>query len=155
MAKQPDFDLQVAHKFFAATCFNEAWGLIEKPDRTAEEDEEMIRLSLSSTWHWTQRDDYTNQNMSIAYWQTSRIYSILGQARNSMRYAQLCLDVSQGDDIPPFYLGFAYEALARAESVAGNQEKVEQYIDKARDIAARLTNEEEKKILEQDLNTIQ
>ena len=155
MAKQPDFDLQVAHKFFAATCFNEAWGLIEKPNRTAEEDEEMIRLSLSSTWHWTQRDDYTNQNMSIAYWQTSRIYSILGQARNSMRYAQLCLDVSQGDDIPPFYLGFAYEALARAESVAGNQEKVEQYIDKARDIAARLTNEEEKKILEQDLNTIQ
>ena len=72
-----------------------------------------------------------------------------------MRYAQLCLDVSQGDDIPPFYLGFAYEALARAESIVGDQEKVEEYIDKARDIAAQLTNEEEKKMLEKDLDTIQ
>jgi hypothetical protein len=154
MTKNPDFDVQAAHKFFAATCFNKAWELIEKPDRTLEEDEDMIRLGLASAWHWTQRDDCTKQNMSIAYWQTSRIYSILGQAGNAKRYAQLCLDVSQERQIPPFYLGYAYEALARAESVAGNQEMVEKHLHSAQDIAAVLTNENEKKMLEKDLETM-
>jgi hypothetical protein len=154
MTNEPDFDVQVAHRFFAATCFNKAWELIEKPNRTPEEDEEMIRLGLASTWHWTQRDDCTKQNMSIGYWQTSRIYSILGQAGNAKRYAQLCLDVSQEDQIPPFFLGYAYEALARAESVAGNQAMVDEHLHRAQAIAAALTNENEKKMLEQDLETM-
>jgi len=154
LARKPEFDVDAAHKYFSAACFNKAWELIDKPDRTAEEDEEMIRLSLSSTWHWTQRDDCTDQNMSIAYWQTSRIYSILSHASDAKRYAELCLGVSQGDEIPPFFLGYAYEALARAEMVAGNQEKVEKYFQEAHHIVAALTDENEKKMIEDDLGTI-
>lgn len=154
MAKKPEFDVEAAHAFFSATCYNNAWELINKTDRTAEEDEQMIRLSLSSAWHWTQRDDCTDQNMSIAYWQISRIYSILGQVNNAKRYAELCLDVSQGDEIPPFFLGYAYEALARAEMVAGNQVKVEEYLREAHKLLAVLTDEHEKKFLGDDLATI-
>ena len=69
MAKEPEFDLQVAHRYFSATCFNQAWELIDKPERTAEEDEAMVQLSLASTWHWTQREDCTPANLSIGYWQ--------------------------------------------------------------------------------------
>lgn len=154
MAKKPEFDIDAAHKYFSAACFNKAWDLIDKPNRTAEEDEEMIRLSLSSTWHWTQRDECTSQNLSIAYWQTSRIYAILGHASNAKRYAELCLGVSQGDEIPPFFLGYAFEALARAEMVAGNQEKVEKYLQEAHQIVAALTDDNEKKMLGDDLGTI-
>lgn len=154
MAKKPEFDVDAAHIYFSAACFNKAWELIDKKDRTAEEDEEMIRLSLSSTWHWTQRDDCIDQNMSIAFWQTSRIYSILGHASDAKRYAKLCFSVSQGDEIPPFFLGYAYEALARAEMVAGNQEKVEKYLKEAHHILVALTDENEKKMLGNDLGTI-
>ena len=154
MSKKPEFDVEAAHKYFSAMCYNKAWELIDKTDRTDEENEEMIRLSLTSTWHWTQRDDWTDQNMSISYWQTSRIYSILGNAIDAKRYAELCLDVSQGDEIPPFFLGYAYEALARAEMVAGNQEKVEEYLQEAHKILAVLTDEHETKFLGDDLATI-
>jgi hypothetical protein len=34
-AKIP-FDAAAAHKYFAAHCFNSAWDLIEKKNRTAE-----------------------------------------------------------------------------------------------------------------------
>jgi tetratricopeptide (TPR) repeat protein len=154
LSKKPEFDVDAAHQYFSAACYNKAWELINKTDRTAEEDEQMIRLSLSSAWHWTQRDDCTDQNMSIAYWQISRIYSILGQANNAKRYAELCLDASQGDEIPPFFLGYAYEALSRAEMVAGNQEKVEEYLQEAHKLLAVLTDEHEKKFLGDDLATI-
>jgi len=65
MPKRPDFDMPAAHKYFAAQCFNAAWDLIEKPDRTPEEDEQMIQLTQTSNWHWTQRDDYTRKYASI------------------------------------------------------------------------------------------
>ena len=54
MPKRPDFELPAAHKYFAAQCFNAAWDLIEKSDRSPEEDEQMIQLTQTSNWHWTQ-----------------------------------------------------------------------------------------------------
>jgi hypothetical protein len=66
----------------------------------------------------------------------------------------LCLDASQGEDIPPFYLGYAYEALARAESVAGNRERMEEYLREARRVADTIPKPDAKKMLLDDLDTI-
>ena len=155
MMGESEFDVDAAHKYFSAECFNQAWDLIDKPVRTAEEDEQMVRLSLASHWHWTQRTDCTQTNTSVGYWQTSRIYAMLGQAENARRYAQLCLAASQGDDVLPFCSGYAYEALARAESVAGNRDKVEEYLRAARRVAETLPDPDTKKRLLGDLDTIQ
>jgi len=155
MTKGPDFDLEAAHRYFSAQCFNRAWDLIDKPDRTAEEDEEMIRLSMAAAWHWTQRTDCTNKNLSIGYWQIARIYAVLRQAENARYYAQRCLEVSQDEDIPPFYLGYAYEALARAESVAGERAKMKAYISLAQQAAEKVTDMNAHKQLLTDLETIQ
>ncbi|MGB6421836.1 MAG: hypothetical protein WBF05_08350, partial [Anaerolineales bacterium] len=127
--------------------------LIDQSSRTPEEDEEMIRLSLASAWHWKQRDDCTQKNLSISFWQTSRIYSVLGQVDNARRYARLCLDASQGEDVAQFYLGYAYEAMARAESLFGDTQ-VEQYLEKARNIAAAMPDSDEKQMLQDDLAAI-
>lgn len=155
MMEGPDFDLEAAHKYFAAECFNQAWALLDKPDRSAAEDEHMIRLSLASHWHWTQREDCTPTNISAAYWQTSRIYSVLGQAENAKRYAQLCLSVSQGEDVAPFYLAYAYEAAARAELVADNRQQMERYLAQARRIANKVPDAQAKSWLLEDLDTIE
>lgn len=154
MTKKMDFDHGAAHKYFATNCFNQAWDLIDKTDRTPAEDEDMIRLSLASHYHWTQREDYSDTGASIAYWQTSHIYAVLGQADNARRYGQLCLNVSQAEEIPPFFLGYAYEALARAESTAGNRKQAQEYIDQAKSIAEKIQEADDKKQLLNDLNTI-
>jgi len=154
MTKKPDFDVDAAHKHLSVQCFNKAWGLMDKPDRSAEEDEQMVRLSLASHWHWTQREDYTKKEMSIAHWQTSRIYAMLGQPDNARRYGQLCLVASRGMDLPPFCLGYAYEASARAESVAGNGEKMEEYLAAALQVADTMSDPDVKKQFLEDLETI-
>ncbi len=151
---QAEFDIEAAHKFFSAQCFNAAWDLMEKSQRTAEEDEQMLRLSLVSHWHWTQRNDYTAKTQSIAHWQTARIYALLAQADNARRYAQLCLQASQSQDVPPLYLAYAYEALARAAAVAGNKQEMALYLDEARQIANTITESDSKQQLLDDLATI-
>jgi hypothetical protein len=154
MPKKSDLDTAVVHKHFSAQCFNAAWDLMDKTDRTAAEDEQMVRLTMASHWHWTQREDYGMKEQSIAHWQTSRIYAILGQADNARRYGQLCLAASQGEDLPPFCLGYAYEALARAESVAGNGEKRAEYLARAHEIANGMSDADTRKQFLEDLATI-
>jgi hypothetical protein len=154
MADTPDFDVAAAHKHFSVECFNKAWELMDKVERTDNDNEEMIRLSLASHWHWTQREDCNETNLSIGYWQTSRVYAMLAQGDNARSYAERCLAVSQGEGILPVYLGYAYEALARAESVAGDRGKMEKYLGEARRVAETMPNPEAKQRLLDDLNTI-
>jgi hypothetical protein len=153
--KQPDFDLQAANRYFAVTCFNLAWDLIDKPERTPEEDEEMLRLSLASTWHWTQRSDCTATNLAVGYWQTARIYTLLGQLENARRYGVLCLRSSRSEGAEQFALGYAYEALARAEAVAGNRAEMEEYLAQAHQVCEGMTDEQDRQQLLKDLETIQ
>jgi hypothetical protein len=154
MTKPPEFDLAAAHRYFAVDCFNLAWNLIDKAERTPEEDEEMLRLSLASTWHWTQRADCTATNLSVGYWQTARIYTLLGQVENARRYAGLCLEASQKEGAEPFAMGYAFEALARAEMTAGNRMQMDAYLEQARRVCESMTDEEDRQQLLKDLETI-
>jgi hypothetical protein len=154
MPEQPSFDPAAAHRYFSTTCFNQAWDFIEKPNRTPGDDEQMLRLSIASLWHWTQRFDCTPENLSVGYWQQSRIYVLLGQTENARHYAQLCLQVSQADGTPLYCLGFAYEALARTEMAAGNKFEMQNFLQKAHQIAERIADPQEKQLLLGDLSTI-
>ena len=92
MSQKPDFELSSAHRYFSAECFNRTWDFINKPKRTAEDNQKMILLSLASLWHWTQRSDCTPTNLSIGYWQASRVYVLVGQVENARIYGQQKVD---------------------------------------------------------------
>jgi hypothetical protein len=154
MVKKPDFDIQSAHKFFSADCFNRAWDYIDQPVRTTEEDDRMLQLSLASLWHWTQREDHTPTNLSVGYWQVARIYALMQQTDLSRHYGQMCLEASQAEGVLPFYLGYAYEALARAEMAAGENDEMEKFLAQARQVAGSLPDKEAKEQLLKDLATI-
>lgn len=154
MPKKPEFDLAAAHKYFSADCFNHAWDFIDKPKRTKSEEDEMLRLSLASLWHWTQRADCTATNLSIGYWQVSRVFALIRQADNARHYGELCVEAAKSEGVEPFYLGFGYEALARAEMVAGKHDESEKYLVQAHQIATSIEDAEEKKMLLKDLATI-
>lgn len=145
-------DWTKSHAFFAARCFNAAWDLIDKQNRTADEEQAMINLAHASLYHWSQRSDCTPQNLSIGYWQAARIYALVNQPENARRYALRSIAYAQ--DEPPFYLGYAYEALARAEILAGNHVAAQQALEKAQREASKVNDEESRRLLESDLATI-
>jgi len=79
MGKDPGFDTTQAHRFFAADCFNKTWEFIEKPHRTQDEDEQMIRLAQASLWHWTNRADCKDMQLSIGHWLLARVQALAGR----------------------------------------------------------------------------
>lgn len=149
------FDIETAHRYFAANCFNMTWELLNKPSRTAEENDLMLQRALASLWHWTQRVDCTPTNLSVGYWQVSRVFADLGQVDNARHYGNLCLTCSQDEGVEPFYVGYAYEALARTEMVAGNRASMTEYLNAASDQAQLVTDVEDRQTLLADLSTIQ
>jgi hypothetical protein len=152
MAKAPNFDLEAAHKYFAAYCFNRAWDLIEKKDRTPEDDRMMVSLNQASLFHWSQRPDNDDKRRSVGYWQASRIQALLGNAAEAHRYADVCLSYSQ--ELEPFYLGYAFEALARAAKLIGNTAESKQFLAAAAAQADRVSRKEDRALLESDLDSL-
>ncbi|MBR90446.1 MAG: hypothetical protein CMO66_04135 [Verrucomicrobiales bacterium] len=148
----PGLDSNAAHRLFSAHCFNTTWELIDKPGRTPEENEEMIQCTMASLWHWNQREDCTPTNLSIGYWQAARVYALAGEADNALKYSRLSLEVTPADN--PFYLGYAHEAMARAESLAGNDVLAKDHLEMAKRLAAKVEKADDRKLLENDLMTI-
>ncbi len=149
MAKSPDFDITAAHKYFAAHCFNGAWDLIEKPNRTPADDRLMVALSQASIFHWLNRPDCTDRNLSIGYWQASRVQALLGNAIEARRHGETCLAFSGA--LEPFYLGYAHEALARAAILAGDAAGADAHLAQAEAQAARVAKAGDRDLLSQDL----
>lgn len=121
MANLPDFDVAKAHRYFAAYCFNSAWDLIEKKDRSAIDDQTTVALSQASIFHWSQRPDCDDQKMSVGYWQASRVQCLIGNGPEALRLGKICLSYSQS--LAPFFVGYAHEALARALFQMGRREE--------------------------------
>jgi hypothetical protein len=152
MSKAPTFDLAEAHRHFAAECFNRAWDLIEQQDRTPEDDRLMIALSQASIFHWLNRSDCTPERLSIGFWQASRIQAILGRSDEARRHAETSLNYSRS--LAPFYIGYAYEALARAEVVAGDLRAAAAHLRHARLHAEGIENTDHRTMLLKDLDSL-
>lgn len=151
-AKSPAFDAAAAHEYFAAHCFNRAWDLIEKKDRTAEDDRLMVALNQASIYHWLQRPDCGNQQLSVGFWQASRIQSLLGNAAEARRQAEVCMSYS--GELPPFYLGYAHEALGRAAKITGDTDLTRTHKEEATTLAGAIEDKDERDLLLKDLDSI-
>jgi hypothetical protein len=127
--------------------------LIEKPDRTPAEDRLMELLSQASIYHWLQRQDCSNQSLSVGYWQASRIQAILGHAPEALRHAQVCLACSTG--LALFYLGYAHEALARVQALAVNSLTAAEHLKPANELAGEIKEKSERETLLADLKSLQ
>lgn len=143
-----------AHRHFSAVCFNGTWGLLDKPERTPAEDELMLQMAHASFYHWLRRTDCTPINRSVGYWQLSRVYAVLGQGDNALRYAESCVALNATGEMPPFYVGYAWEATARAQLGLGDHAAVAAAMAHAREALAQVTDEGERTALANDLATL-
>lgn len=154
MDYQTTFNIHEAHEYFSTEYFNRTWDLIQKVDhRSAEEDMTMLHTAITSLWHWTQREDVTNEKLSVGYWQVSRVYNLLKQPDNARAYGLLSLKYAE--ELDPFYKAYAYETLARAEMQAHNRVVMRVYRDKAYELAKQIETEKNRQLLLKDLELIQ
>ncbi len=140
------------HRKFAVDCFNGTWGLIDKTDRTPDEDARMIHMAHASRYHWGEIG--TALNFARGDWQISRVYAILGEGQNALKYAQSCLHLCEENGIGDFDLAFAFEAAARAFAVLGDQKMLDRHLDLAQKAGEAIAKGEDKEYFFSELETI-
>jgi DNA-binding transcriptional MerR regulator len=140
------------HRDLAAALFNETWRLMEKEDRTPDEDALMIHRAHASLYHWLQVG--RPENAARGEWQVSRVYTVLRRGEPALYHARRVLDICQRHGIGDWDLAFAYEALARAHAVAGDRVEAGRWLEQARLASADITEDDNRELLLGDLETI-
>ncbi len=152
MSKEVKYTQDEAHKRFAVDLFNHVWTLLEKEKRSREDEDRMVHAAHASRFHWEEIG--TEVNLARGEWQVSRVYSVLQRPPQAIYHAKRCLEICRENNIGDWDLAFAYEALARAYSVAGDEAETEKYIELATKAGDQIREKEDRDLLFDDLATI-
>ncbi len=139
----------VDHRRLGVDLFNHTWTLLEKADRTPAEDDELLHATHASAYHWSRVG--APENLARGEWQVSRVNAVLGRAEAAIHHARRCLDHCLEHAIGDWDLAYAYEALARAHKVAGDDAEYRRNLELARDAGTRIAEDEDREHLERDL----
>ena len=138
-------DAAATRRAFAVAAFNGAWELIDKQDRTADDDRQMLTLAFASRWHWSEVG--TAENKAIADWQVAHAASLVSEASLALSYAQSAYDAARSNDLPEWLQASTAEGLARAHACAGDRASYETYAAEARVLVERLEEEEDRELI--------
>ena len=78
---------------------------MKMPDRTREQDTEMIDAARASRHRWGEL--VAPVNFARGEWQVSRVYSVLGRGEPALVHARLCLDACVEHGIGDFDIAYA------------------------------------------------
>jgi hypothetical protein len=143
------------HRAIGVELFNRVWELIDKPDRTVEEDDAMLHMAHASAHHWrAEGAGATPNNLARSEWQVSRVYTVLGRGEPAGYHARRCLEICRDNGIGDWDLAFAYEALARAASVQGDLAAVASWAEQALWATENIAEDEDREAVLTDLASI-
>ena len=136
----------------AATLFNHVWDLMEKPDRSADDDDAMVHGAHASRYHWGVVGEPVH--WARGEWQCSRVYTVLGRFEPALHHAGRCLALAVQYGLGPFDVGAAHEALARSYRIVGDTAKVAEHVALGQAEAAAITDADDRTILAADLASL-
>src|SRR5665809_14806 len=98
----------------AVSTFNRVWELLELPERTPEEIDEMIHAAHVSCYVWSRIG--TSANVARGEWQCGRVYATLGRAEPALWHAGRCLELNEagGEGFEDWDLPSAEQGMAHA-----------------------------------------
>ncbi len=141
------------HREQAITGFNAAWELLDKQNRSQEDNLTMIHMAHASRYHWGKIG--TPLEFARGEWQVSRVYAVLKMGESALFHAKASLQYCQENAIASFDLAFAYEANARAYAVLGNVEAMQEYIQHGKKAAVDIEDEDDCNYFLGELATVQ
>jgi hypothetical protein len=153
MSEEKVYTEEEAERFFAIQHNGLTWDLLEKQNRTPEEDALMVHAAHSSCMHWLRAGTPTHHQRGE--WLIAHVYSVLGDGRAALRHAMVCMDVTKNhpDMMQDFDWAYAYEALARAYALSGNLEVAKANYTLAEQAGESIANDEDKKIFLSDFQS--
>ena len=146
------------HRQLGVDLYNSTWTLIEKPDRTPLEADEMIHRAHASRWHWERAAGARPVNRARGEWLCSRVYATLGRGEPALWHARRCVEIVEGigadEGREAWDLAGAYEAMARASFAGGDSASGALWKAKATEALAAIEDADDRGPIEGDLATL-
>jgi hypothetical protein len=130
--------------------FNGTWELIE----SREDDDRMLHMAHASRYHWGQAPECGPENIARGEWLASRVYCLLGRGEPALFHAGRCLAACESAGIADWDLAYAYEALARASAVAGDEAAAGEWRARAREAGDAISDRENREHFDADFGTL-
>lgn len=145
------YTVEEAHRFFAVTCFNNCWAILEKSDRNKEDDELLIHLAHASFFHWKQIGLPINEQRGE--WMLARVYTVLEVNERALKHALRCLHHTQQLHLTDFDLAYGYECVARAYALNHDSVNFKKYYSFAEAAEHQIKEAEDRKMFHIDLTS--
>ncbi len=144
----------VDHRQLGVDLYNHTWTLLEQKDRTRDDDDEMLNATYASAYHWSHAAEAGPQNAARSHWQISRVNSVLGRGEAALYHAERCLGLCTENGIGDWDIAAAYEGVARAHKVAGNDAEFRRNLELGREALAQIADEEDREHIAEDLDAL-
>ena len=153
MVNSPTFTLSEASLQFAKSLNTQVWELLQQPQRTQTEDELMVHAAHASCYHWLRSG--SNLHHQRAEWLLAHVYTVLNTPDLALRHATRCFELTRefSDLMKDFDYAYAFEALARANALAGNRSEALKYIALAEKASVEIRDKEDLRIFSEDFNS--
>jgi DNA-binding transcriptional MerR regulator len=147
----PDLD-PATRRALAVGLFNHVWTLLETPDRTPEQDDELVHAAHASRYHWGEVGEPLQR--AIGEWQIARVYATLGRGEPALHHARRCLALVEEHGLERWLVASAFEGLSRAHAAAGDAATAADWKARAQAAAREIEEAEEREIVEGDIATL-
>ena len=140
------------HKKIAVETNNQIWPALDAENPTEAELETALHGAYASRYHWSKIG--TAVNAVRAEYMIARVYGAMKRGEPALFHAKRCLEIAKENDIGDWDLAFAYEVMARANSVAGNKTECKKYHELAQNAINEIEGPEDKKICQGELDKV-
>lgn len=113
----------------------------------------MIHAAHASRFHWGQVGNAANR--ARGEWQIARVYATLGRAEPALHHARRCLEICETSGLGDWDLAAAYESVARASRLAGDDAGLTTYRALAAAQLDRIADPEDRAIIAADVATLE
>ncbi|HVQ87699.1 MAG TPA: hypothetical protein VMT88_05905 [Actinomycetes bacterium] len=141
-----------SQRALAVQMFNGAWDLIDKADRTPDEERQMLTQAAGSRALW---EGIGGAEQAVTGdWQVAHVAALLGHASLALDFATAAYERASTSDVPTWLVASTCEGLARAHAAADHDEEKDAWIARAHALLAEVDDAEDRELIESQIKSI-
>jgi hypothetical protein len=142
----------IDHRTVAAECYNHSWDLLDRTDRSQDEDFELLTSAFTSRYHWSFVGG--PEQWAVSDWMVSRAAAVIGEGSLSLAFAQRANDAVQEFDAPDWLVASTAEGLARAYAALGSEQDRDVWLNNAESLVEVIADEESRELIASQLASV-
>lgn len=139
------------HRAQAIDANNSIWELLEQPERTAAEHEDLLRRAYAAAYHWQRATGRGPENEARALYMISKAHLAVGHPELALEYGQETMRAVVAAGLADFDLAYAHEAVARGLWALGRTDEAE--AEWAAALAVPIADPDDRAVIDSDFAT--